>query len=100
MGQRIPLPYYSAITSRQQQTQHTVPDWLRAEFAIEKLGNKLLAMTGLDSDTWVGEVRRIRGKKQRLTAADLGAAPRLARLPEGACWGKRLCYHFDIWQRY
>ncbi len=26
-------------------------------------------MTDLDSDTWVGEVKRIRGKKQPLTAA-------------------------------
>ena len=26
-------------------------------------------MTELDSDTWVGEVKRIRGKKQPLTAA-------------------------------
>ena len=29
------------------------------------------AVTELDSDTWVGEVKRIRGKKLPLTAADL-----------------------------
>ena len=39
------------------------------EYAIEKPSNKLLAATDLDSDTWVGEVKRIRGKKQPLTAA-------------------------------
>jgi hypothetical protein len=44
-------------------------DWLRVEYAIEQPSNKLLAATDLDSDTWVGEVKRIRGKKQPLTAA-------------------------------
>jgi hypothetical protein len=49
------------ITSCQHQTQRTLLDWLRVEYAIEKPSNKLLATTGLDSDTWVGEVKRIRG---------------------------------------
>jgi hypothetical protein len=40
------------ITSRQQQTQRTLLDWLRVEYAIEKPSNKLLAVTDLDSDTW------------------------------------------------
>jgi hypothetical protein len=44
-------------------------DWLRVEYAIEKPSNKLLAATDLDSDTWVAEVKRIRGKKLPLTAA-------------------------------
>jgi hypothetical protein len=39
------------------------------EYAIEKPSNKLLTATELDSDTWVGEVKRIRGKKLPLTAA-------------------------------
>jgi hypothetical protein len=39
------------------------------EYAIEKPSNKLLSVTDLDSDTWVGEVKRIRGKKLPLTAA-------------------------------
>ena len=56
-------------TSRQQQTQRTLLDWLRMEYAIEKPSNKLLAAADLDSDTWVAEVKRIRGKKQPLTAA-------------------------------
>ena len=44
-------------------------EWLRVEYGIEKPSHKLLAATDLDSDTWVGEVKRIRGKKQPLTAA-------------------------------
>ncbi len=48
-------------------------DWLRVEYAIEKPRNKLLALTELDSNTWVSEVKRIRGKKQPLTAAGLHA---------------------------
>jgi hypothetical protein len=43
-------------------------DWLRVEYAIEKPSNKLLVVAELDSDTWVGEVKRMRGKKQPLTA--------------------------------
>jgi hypothetical protein len=57
------------ITSRQQQTQRTLLDWLRMEYWIEKPSNKLVAATDLDSDTWVSEVKRIRGKKLPLTAA-------------------------------
>jgi hypothetical protein len=48
-------------------------DWLRVEYAIEKPSNKLLAVTDLDSDTWVAEVKRIRGKKLPLTAAGVHA---------------------------
>jgi hypothetical protein len=48
-------------------------DWLGVEYAIEKPSNKLLAITELDSDTWVAEVKRIRGKKQPLTAAGVHA---------------------------
>ena len=48
-------------------------DWLRVEYAIEKPSNKLLALADLDSDTWVAEVKRIRGKKLVLTAAGVRA---------------------------
>ena len=44
-------------------------DWLRVEYAIEKPSTKLLTIAELDSDTWVGEVKRIRGKMLPLTAA-------------------------------
>jgi hypothetical protein len=43
------------------------------EYGIEKPNNKLLAVTELDSDTWVGEVKRIRDKKLPLTAAGVHA---------------------------
>jgi len=61
------------ITSRQHQTQRTLLDWLRVEYSIEKPSNKLLALTDLDSNTWVSEVKRIRGKKQPLSSAGLHA---------------------------
>ena len=70
------------ITSHQQQTQRTLLDWLRVEYAIEKPSNKLLAVTDLDSDTWIGEVKRIRGKKQPLSSAGLHAF-RLVPLAQG-----------------
>jgi hypothetical protein len=57
------------IASTQQQTQRTLLDWLSVEYAIEKPTNKLQALTELDSDTLVAEVKRIRGKKHPLTAA-------------------------------
>jgi hypothetical protein len=57
------------ITSSQQQAQRTLLGWLRVAYEIEKPSTKLLAVADLDSDTWVGEVKRIRGKKLPLTAA-------------------------------
>ncbi len=54
---------------QRQQTQRTLLDWLRMDYAIAKPSHKLLAATDLDSDTWVAEVQRIRGKKLPLTAA-------------------------------
>jgi hypothetical protein len=48
-------------------------DWLRVEYGIEKPSNKLLALTDLDSNTWVSEVKRIRGKKQPLSSAGVHA---------------------------
>ncbi|MFO1438777.1 MAG: N-6 DNA methylase [Verrucomicrobiaceae bacterium] len=61
------------ITAAQQQTQRTVLDWLRVEYAIEKPSQKLAALTDLDSDAFVAEVKKLRGKKQPLTAATLAA---------------------------
>jgi hypothetical protein len=61
------------LTSRQQQTQRTLLDWLRVEYGIEKPSNKLLTPTELDSNTWISEVKRIRGKKQPLSSAGLHA---------------------------
>jgi hypothetical protein len=61
------------MTSRQQHTRRTLLDWLRVESGIAKPSNKLLALTELDSNTWVAEVKRIRGKKQPLSSAGLHA---------------------------
>jgi hypothetical protein len=61
------------ITAAQQQTQRTVLDWLRVEYAIEKPSQKLAALTDLDSGAFVAEVKKLRGKKQPLTAATLAA---------------------------
>ena len=49
------------------------PLQLFVDYHIEKPSNKLLAATELDSDTWVAEVKRIRGKKQPLSSAGLHA---------------------------
>ena len=62
------------ITASRQQAHRTVLDWLRVEYAIEKPGNKLQALTDLDSDGFVAEVKRIRGKKLPLTAAPASPA--------------------------
>ena len=91
-SQRVPAPVYASTRARatkpaplcpvleaggdtphQQQTQRTVLDWFRVEYDIEKPGNKLPALTELDANTWVSEVKRIRGKKQPLSSAGLHA---------------------------
>ena len=61
------------VTSNQRHTQRTLLDWLRVEYAIEKPSNKLLALTDLDSDTWVSEVKRLRGKQHPLSSVGLHA---------------------------
>jgi hypothetical protein len=61
------------MTSGQHQTQRTLLDWLRVEYRVEKPSNKLLALTELDSNTWVNEVKRLRRKKQPLSSAGLHA---------------------------
>ncbi len=61
------------IQSSQQQTKYTILDWLRVEYAIEKPTNKLQNLTALDSDSFIAEVRNIRGKKLPLNAAGLQA---------------------------
>src|SRR5437762_9046400 len=40
-------------------------------YHMQKPSNKLLAVAELDSDTWVGEVKCIRGKKLPLTSAEV-----------------------------
>jgi hypothetical protein len=54
-----------------QQTRRSTLDWLRVEHAVEKASLKLQSPTDLDSDAFVAEVKRIRGKKNPLSAAAL-----------------------------
>ncbi len=61
------------IQASQQKNKHTVLDWLRMEYAIEKPSNKLQSLTDLDSDAFIAEVKKIRGKKLPLTASGLHA---------------------------
>ena len=62
------------ITSRHQQTQRTLLDWLGVEYDVEKPSNKLLGATELDSDTCIGEVEGIQGKELPLAVAGVGIA--------------------------
>ncbi len=48
-------------------------DWLRVEYGIEKASLKLQSPTTLDSDAFVAEVKKLRGKKNVLSAPALKA---------------------------
>ena len=61
------------ITANQQATRRTILDWLRVEYEIEKPTMKLQSPIDLDSDAFVAEVKKVRGKKKPLTAAGLKA---------------------------
>lgn len=54
-----------------QATRKAILDWLRVEHEIEKASLKLQSLEGLDSDAFIAEVRRIRGKKSPLSVAAL-----------------------------
>ncbi len=47
--------------------------WVTLSQDITKPSSKLLIPTELDSDTWVSEVKRLRGKKHPLSSAGLHA---------------------------
>jgi hypothetical protein len=59
------------ITSREQSTGRDLLDWLRVEHGIEKPSMKLQSPTTLDSDAFVAEVKKLRGKKNPLSAPAL-----------------------------
>ncbi|MDZ4782264.1 MAG: N-6 DNA methylase [Planctomycetia bacterium] len=59
------------IAALQQCTRADLLDWLRVEHHVEKPSLKLQAPTELDSDAFVAEVKRVRGKKNSLSAAAL-----------------------------
>ena len=59
------------ITHAQQTTRQDVLDWLQVEHEIEKPNKKLRTPSDLDSDAFVAEVKRLRGKKSPLSVAAL-----------------------------
>jgi hypothetical protein len=59
------------ITESYHVLRKTILDWLHVEYSIEKASQKLQSLTELNSDTFIAEVKRIRGKKNPLSAAAL-----------------------------
>ncbi|MDA1054248.1 MAG: N-6 DNA methylase [Planctomycetota bacterium] len=59
------------ITEAYHVMRRTVLDWLRVEYSIDKASQKLQSLPKLDSDAFVAEVKRIRGKKNPLSVAAL-----------------------------
>ncbi|MCO6047956.1 BREX-1 system adenine-specific DNA-methyltransferase PglX [Aeoliella sp. ICT_H6.2] len=57
--------------TQHRQVSQTIQDWLRVEYEIEKPSRKLELPTDLDSDEFVTEVKRLRGRKNPLSAAGL-----------------------------
>ena len=51
--------------------RRSVLDWLRLEFGIDKPSQKLQALTPLDADGLIGEVKKLRGRQKPLTVADM-----------------------------
>jgi hypothetical protein len=61
------------MTKQTRETEAGLLDWLRVEYEIEKPTLKLQSPIDLDSDGFVAEVKKVRGKKKPLTAAGLKA---------------------------
>ncbi len=59
------------ITQAQQTTRQDVLDWLQVEHEIEKPNKKLQTPSNLDSESFVAEVKKLRGKKNPLSVAAL-----------------------------
>ncbi len=58
-------------TADRRLASNSLLDWLRVEHRIDKPSMKLQSLAELDSDTFVAEVKRLRGKKNPLSAAGL-----------------------------
>ena len=52
-------------------TCRQILDWLRVEYEVEKATLKLQSPAHLDCDSFIAEVRKVRGKKKPLSAAGL-----------------------------
>ena len=59
------------LARTQQATRRQILDWLRVEYEIQKPNLKLQSPFDLDCDSFIAEVRKVRGKKKLLTAAAL-----------------------------
>ena len=59
------------IRKTQEELRMDLLDWLRLEYEIDKLSKKIQAITNLDSDAFVAEVKRLRGKKNPLSVVAL-----------------------------
>ena len=59
------------MTTQDQSDRQDLLDWLRIEHSIEKPSMKLQSPADLDSDAFVAEVKKLRGKKNPLSAAGL-----------------------------
>jgi hypothetical protein len=59
------------ITHSRQETCRTILDWLRLEYEVEKPSLKLQSVVELDSDSFAAEVRKVRGKRNPLSASAL-----------------------------
>jgi SAM-dependent methyltransferase len=55
----------------QQRTRQDVVDWLKVEYEITEPSTKLLSPIELDSDHFIAEVRKLRGRKNPLSLAAL-----------------------------
>ena len=70
VGRRRPSVVSSGAED-QQATCRDLLDWLRVEYGIVKPSLKLQSPLGLDSDAFVAEVKKLRGKKNPLSAPAL-----------------------------
>ena len=59
------------IRKTQEELRTDLLSWLRVEYEIEKLSKKIQAITNLDLDAFVAEVKKLRGKKNPLSVAAL-----------------------------
>jgi hypothetical protein len=59
------------ITKCDRAATHDLLDWLKIEHDIDKPSLKLQSLADLDSDAFIAEAKRLRGKKKPLTSAAL-----------------------------
>jgi hypothetical protein len=58
-------------SERHRHVTRGVVDWLKVEFEVDKLSSRLCCPIALDSDAFVNEVKKVRGKKKPLSLAAL-----------------------------